>query len=141
MCTLPCGLNTLHPCYSPMVGLMGAKFRIRVQIQYMQFFIFSSKLTLSALISPHFANVAVIRAGGRKGRQNKGRQKKGQGTNSIPSQYATLFSRVSPIFDQLKCFSYHYEPFPTIKHFRKQDIVKIENLATRQMWRDLGPAE
>ena len=57
------------------------------------------------------------------------------------SQYATLFSRVSPIFDQLKCFSYHYEPCPTIKHFRKQDIVKIENLATRQMWRDLGPAE
>ena len=71
------------------------------------------------------------RAGGRKVRVQK----------SIPSQYATLFSRFSPIFDQLKCFSYHYEPCPTIKHFRKQDIVIIENLATRQMWRDLGPAE
>ena len=100
-----------------------------------------SALIPPALIPPHLANVAGLRAGGRKGRRKKGRRKKGQGTNkSIPSQYATLFSTVPPIFDQLKCFSYHYEPCPAIKHFRKQDIVKIENLATRQMWRNKGPA-
>ena len=76
-----------------------------------------------------------------KGPAEKGPAEERSGyKKNIPSQYATLFSRVSPIFDQLKCFSHYYEPCPTIKHFRKQDIVKIENLATRQTWRDLGPA-
>ena len=42
-----------------------------------------------ALIPPHFANVAVIRAGGRNGRRNKRPAEKGSGymvtQNSIPS--------------------------------------------------------
>ena len=70
---------------------------------------------------------AEERAGGKRAGRRKVRVQK-----SIPSQYATLFSRVSHIFDQLKCFSDRYEPFPTIKHFRKHNIVKIDNLATRR---------
>ena len=55
-----------------------------------------SALILPALIPPHFANVAVIRAGGRKGRRKKRPAEKRSGyrvtQKSIPSQYATQFS-------------------------------------------------
>ena len=74
------------------------------------------------LIPPHFANVAVIRAGGKRA-----------GGKSIPASMLHFYSRVSPIFDEKSVFVpiWAISNNKNTRESRVESSAKIENFGYR----------